>query len=231
MPYYALLYRAIVALLISVPATSSLAEEIDEATKKRLDSLESRIQKLEAMILTASTPQTSVPKSNYSIPLEAWNTLRAGMRFAAVTAILGNPTSTEMDMRSGNRDGTWYYDSGDSALGNGKVFFLNGRVHSISKPGSLRRNDRLRKLVEGTDYRLVPGPQSATVINYSEYEIREIRLQWSLKDCESSDFDDDFSLKPNVLAGQYLLPGKQKSFQSIRGYQCVLSEVKGIRRQ
>ena len=172
-----------------------------------------------------------IAKSNYSIPLEAWNTLRAGMRFAAVTAILGNPTSTEMDMRSGNRDGTWYYDSGDSALGNGKVFFLNGRVHSISKPGSLRRNDRLRKLVEGTDYRLVPGPQSATVINYSEYEIREIRLQWSLKDCESSDFDDDFSLKPNVLAGQYLLPGKQKSFQSIRGYQCVLSEVKGIRRQ
>ena len=163
MPYYALLYRAIVALLINVLATSSLAEEIDEATKKRLDSLESRIQKLEAMILTDSTPQTSVPKSNYSIPLEAWNTLRAGMRFAAVTAILGNPTSTEMDMRSGNRDGTWYYDSGDSALGNGKVFFLNGRVHSISKPGSLRRNDRLRKLVEGTDYRLVPGPQSSIV--------------------------------------------------------------------
>ena len=47
----------------------------------------------------------------------------------------------------------------------------------------------------------------------------------------TSDFDDDFSFKPNVLAGQYLLPGKQKSFQSIRGYQCVLSEVKGIRRQ
>ena len=230
MPYHALLYRAIVALLISVPATSSLADEIDDATKKRLDSLESRIQKLEAMILTDSTPQTSVPKSNYSIPLEAWNTLRAGMRFAAVTAILGNPTSTEMDMRSGNRDGTWYYDSGDATLGNGKVFFLNGRVHSISKPGSLRRNDRLRKLVEGTDYRLVPGPQSATVINYSEYEIREIRLQWSLKDCESSDFDDDFYLKPNVLAGQNILPGKQKSFQSIRGYKCVLSEVKGIRR-
>ena len=125
MPYYALLYRAIVALLINVLATSSLAEEIDEATKKRLDSLESRIQKLEAMILTDSTPQTSVPKSNYSIPLEAWNTLRAGMRFAAVTAILGNPTSTEMDIRSGNRDGTWYFDSGDATLGNGKVFFLS----------------------------------------------------------------------------------------------------------
>ena len=231
MPYHTHLYRAIVALLINVLATSSLAEEIGETTKKRLDSLESRIQKLEAMILIDSTPQTSVPKSNYSISLEAWNTLRAGMRFAAVTAILGTPTSTEMDMRSGNRDGTWYYDSGDATLGNGKVFFLNGRVHSISKPGSLRRNDRLRKLVEGTDYRLVPGPQSATVINYSEYEIREIRSQWSLKDCESSDFDDDFSLKPNVLAGQYLLPGKQKSFQSIRGYQCVLSEVKGIRRR
>ena len=71
MPYYALLCRAIVALLINVLATSSIAEEIDEATKKRLDSLESRIQKLEAMILADSTPQTSVPKSNYSIPLEA----------------------------------------------------------------------------------------------------------------------------------------------------------------
>ena len=62
MPYYALLSRAIVALLINVLATSSLAEEIDEATKKRLDSLESRIQKLEAMMPTDSTPQTSVPK-------------------------------------------------------------------------------------------------------------------------------------------------------------------------
>ena len=210
---------------------SSIADEIDEATQKKLESLERRIKKLEAMIFPRSTSQTGDTPSNYSSPLEAWNTLRAGMRFAAVTAILGNPTSTEMDMRSGNRDGTWYYDSGDTALGNGKVFFLNGRVHSISKPGSLRRNDRLRKLVDGTDYRLVPGPQSATVINYSEYEIRDIRLQWSLKDCESSEFDDDFSLKPNVLAGQYLLPGKQKSFQSIRGYRCVLSEVKGIRRQ
>ena len=231
MSYIALFYKTIVALLVSILAMSSIADETDEATQKKLESLESRVQKLEAMIFPRSTSQTGDTPSNYSSPLEAWNTLRAGMRFAAVTAILGNPTSTEMDMRSGNRDGTWYYDSGDTALGNGKVFFLNGRVHSISKPGSLRRNDRLRKLVDGTDYRLVPGPQSATVINYSEYEIREIRLQWSLKDCESSEFDDDFSLKPNVLAGQYLLPGKQKSFQSIRGYQCVLSEVKGIRRQ
>ena len=231
MSYIALFYKTIVALLVSILAMSSIADETDEATQKKLESLESRVQKLEAMIFPRSTSQTGDTPSNYSSPLEAWNTLRAGMRFAAVTAILGNPTSTEMDMRSGNRDGTWYYDSGDTALGNGKVFFLNGRVHSISKPGSLRRNDRLRKLVDGTDYRLVPGPQSATVINYSEYEIRDIRLQWSLKDCESSEFDDDFSLKPNVLAGQYLLPGKQKSFQSIRGYQCVLSEVKGIRRQ
>ena len=231
MSYYALFYKTIVTLLFNILAMSSIADEIDEATQKKLDSLEKRVQKLEAMIFPNSTSQTGDTRSNYSSPLEAWNTLRAGMRFAAVTAILGNPTSTEMDMRSSNRDGTWYYDSGDAALGNGKVFFLNGRVHSISKPGSLRRNDRLRKLVDGTDYRLVPGPQSATVINYSEYEIREIRLQWSLKDCESSEFDDDFSLKPNVLAGQYLLPGKQKSFQSIRGYQCVLSEVKGIRRQ
>ena len=39
MPYYALLYRAIVALLINVLATSTLAEEIDEATKKRLSKL------------------------------------------------------------------------------------------------------------------------------------------------------------------------------------------------
>ena len=44
--YIALLYKTIVALLISVLAMSSIADEIDEATQKKLESLERRIQKL-----------------------------------------------------------------------------------------------------------------------------------------------------------------------------------------
>ena len=98
MSHYTHFYKTIVVLLTSILAMSSIADEIDEATQKKLESLERRIQKLEAMIFPSSTSQTGDTRSNYSSPLEAWNTLRAGMRFAAVTAILGNPPSTEIGL-------------------------------------------------------------------------------------------------------------------------------------